>query len=277
MVYRDILVHIPLLQSEAQLEVGVMLAKQFGAHLTGICSLPETAMLRSAVQNPFLRLDRAEVDQSIQREYEEAAVAEERFNAAAKEKGVSHSWLIGEGDAADLIIHACRLEDLAVVEQCAVASDLLWGPAVQLALSGHPALIIPRSWLSPVFPRCALVAWNGSAQSATAVRKALPLLIRAEHVTLLIGVSRAAFPTNMRVPPLDIVGYLQRNGVRVVAKHLDVPDAEAGAAILKAAEDIKADLIVMGAFGRSRFSEWVLGGATRHVLEHMTVPVFMAH
>ena len=53
-------------------------------------------------------------------------------------------------------------------------------------------------------------------------------------------------------------------------------DADAGKAILKLAEDGKIDLIVMGAFGRSRFREWVLGGATRHVLEDMTVPVFMA-
>jgi len=46
---------------------------------------------------------------------------------------------------------------------------------------------------------------------------------------------------------------------------------------LKAAAESGADLIVMGAFGRSRFKEWILGGATRHVLENMTVPVFMAH
>jgi nucleotide-binding universal stress UspA family protein len=56
-----------------------------------------------------------------------------------------------------------------------------------------------------------------------------------------------------------------------------VDDDDAGEAILKLAKDNKSDLIVMGAFGRSRFREWILGGATRHVLENMTVPVFMAH
>jgi nucleotide-binding universal stress UspA family protein len=65
--------------------------------------------------------------------------------------------------------------------------------------------------------------------------------------------------------------------VAATAKALAVADAEAGAAILQSAADGGDDLIVMGAFGRSRFSEWVLGGATRHVLEIMTVPVFMAH
>jgi nucleotide-binding universal stress UspA family protein len=190
--------------------------------------------------------------------------------------GVAHSWLTGEGEAADLISHACRLQDLAVVEQAGDPSDLLWGPAVQLALSGHPALIVPRAWPSPQFGRRALVAWNGSSLSAAAVRKPLPLLRRAEQVTVLVGHSRAAFPATMRRPALDVITYLKHEGVAATAKTLAVSDAEAGAAILQSAADGGDDLIVM-AFRRSRFSEWVLGGATRHLLENMTVPVFMAH
>jgi len=81
----------------------------------------------------------------------------------------------------------------------------------------------------------------------------------------------------MRPPELDIVDYLNHQGVSADARDLSDSDADAGAAILKAAAESGADLIVMGAFGRSRFKEWILGGATRHVLENMTVPVFMAH
>lgn len=134
---------------------------------------------------------------------------------------------------------------------------------------------MPRSWPLPDFGHRVLVAWNGSAQSAAALRKALPLLRRAEQVTVLLGHSRATFP-----PPCACrrsTSYLRHEGVSAEAKNLDVADADAGKAILKLAEDGKIDLIVMGAFGRSRFREWVLGGATRHVLEDMTVPVFMAH
>ena len=153
------------------------------------------------------------------------------------------------------------LQDLAVVEQAGDPSDLLWGPAVQLALSGHSVLIVPRSWTSPQFGRRALVAWNGSAQAAAAVRKALPLLRRAELVSVLIGHSRASFPATMRPPKLDIVDYLNHQGVSADARGLSDSDADAGAAILKAAAESGADLIVMGAFGRSRFKEWILAGA----------------
>jgi len=277
MTYRAILVHVPMGNAKVQVELAASLARESGAHLTGLCSLAEVALLKNAVQNPFLRLEPARVEELVNREYEEAALAEKRFDAIAGRAGVAHGWLTGEGDAADLIIHACRLQDLAVVEQGGDPSDLLWGPAVQLALSGHPALIVPRSWPSPDFGHRVLVAWNGSAQSAAALRKALPLLRRAKQVTVLLGHSRAAFPATMRMPPLDVMAYLRHEGVAAEAKDLEVTDADAGKTILKLAKDDKADLIVMGAFGRSRFREWVLGGATRHVLENMTVPVFMAH
>jgi nucleotide-binding universal stress UspA family protein len=234
-------------------------------------------MLRSVVQNPFIHLEAAKVEDLIKQESAEASAAEKTFDAIVGKVGVSHSWLTGEGDAADLIIHACRLQDLAVVEQARDPSELLWGPAVQIALSGHPVLIVPRAWGSPTFGRRAVVAWNGSAQAAAAVRKALPLLQRADHVSVLIGHSRAAFPANMRLAPLDVLAYLGHHGITAEVGESDTPDDRAGDAILKAASAGKADLIVMGAFGRSRFREWVLGGATRHVLEHMDVPVFMAH
>ncbi len=79
------------------------------------------------------------------------------------------------------------------------------------------------------------------------------------------------------MPPLDLPAYLRHQGIEARVQHGDFNDSDAGEGILKYAKDEGSDLIVMGAYGRSRFQEWILGGATRHVLEHMTVPVFMAH
>jgi nucleotide-binding universal stress UspA family protein len=277
MTYRAILVHVPLGNAQGQVELAAHLAKEFEAHLTGVCSLPEVAILRSAQHNPFIRLEANNIDELIKHEYGEAKAAEKKFTAIADKAGVAHDWLTGEGESADIIIHASRLQDLAVVEQGGDPSDLLWGPAVQVALSGHPALIVPRSWRSPEFGRRVLIAWNGSAQASTAVRKALPLLRRAGQVTVLIGTSRGAFPAALRMTALDLPAYLRHQGISAETKDIDEPDMDAGEAILKCAKKIDSDLIVMGAFGRSRFQEWILGGATRHVLERMTVPVFMVH
>jgi nucleotide-binding universal stress UspA family protein len=277
MAYKAILVHVPLANAEVQVELAARLAKAFDAHLTGICSLTETAMLRSAVQNPFIRIEAEKAEELIAEESEEATAAEKTFEAVADKVDVPHSWLTGEGEAADLIVHASRVQDLAVVEQTRDPSDLLWGPAVQIALSGYPVLIVPRSWGSPEFGRRAVIAWNGTAQASAAVRKAIPLLKRAEHVSVLIGESNATFPATMRMAPLDLLTYLRHHGVTGEVIVDKTPDEGAGEVILKAAAAGKADLLVMGAFGHSRFREWVLGGATRHVLENMTIPVFMAH
>ena len=277
MAYKAILVHVPLANAQVQVELAARLAKTFSAHLTGICSLTETAMLRSAVQNPFIRIEAEKANELIAEESEEATAAEKTFDTIAHKVGVPHSWLTGEGEAADLIVHASRVQDLAVVGQARDPSDLLWGPAVQIALSGYPVLIVPRSWGSPEFGHRAVIAWNGTAQAGAAVRKAIPLLKRAEHVSVLIGESRATFPANMRMAPLDVLAYLRHHGAKAEVANDKTPDEGSGEAILKAVAATNADLLVMGAFGRSRFREWVLGGATRHVLETMTVPVFMAH
>ncbi len=277
MGYQDILVHVPLAENRQQQDFALVLAKHFKAHLTGVCVLPNAAMLRSAADSPFIRINKSEVAEATEREREEAATVGRQFDAAAEQAGISHDWLTGEGEPADVLVHTARLYDLTVVEQCRVKAELLWGSATQLALSGCPTLVLPIDWSQTMLPQHALVAWNGSAQAAAAIHNALPLLKAADEVTLVAGEPRESLPLSMRFPHVEIVDYLRRHGVQVRTSDVAFPDSEAGDAILDVAETCEATLIVMGAFGRSRFREWVLGGATRQILAQMRVPVFMAH
>jgi nucleotide-binding universal stress UspA family protein len=80
-----------------------------------------------------------------------------------------------------------------------------------------------------------------------------------------------------RVPGADIALHLARHGIRTEAAQTRATDLQVGDVILSYAADMSADLIVMGAYGHSRLREVVLGGATRHLLHHMTVPVLMSH
>jgi len=278
MSYGDILVYLPLPHAPNLVDVSVETAKAFASHLTGISSLPVTAMLRDAVQSPFIRLEESgEVEEAINSEAEQAKAAEREFDAAAKRAGVSHSWVLGEGDPGDVLLYASRLHDLIILGQSAEASELLHGPMVQVVLSGRPTLVVPRSCPSLLPLEHAVVAWNGSSQASTAVREALPFLARASRVSVLLGKPRESHPESWQLPSLDVEAYLRRHGIAAEMVDFKVSDDEAGAAILTFAEGAKAGLVVMGAFGRSRFKEWVLGGATRAVLERMAAPVFMAH
>jgi len=79
------------------------------------------------------------------------------------------------------------------------------------------------------------------------------------------------------MPAADICLHLARHGVNAEAASLKATDMEVGDILLSRIADGDADLLVMGAYGRSRLREIVLGGASRHILDHMTVPVLMSH
>ena len=188
-------------------------------------------------------------------------------------------WDSGEGNASELLTLAGRLHDLLIVEQTHEGFDEFgWDVAETCAVSsGTPTLVIPFEGTFPSIGRRVLVAWNGSRQAAAAVHGALPLIQRAEHVTALIGRGKESFSSITRYPKLDIVGYLGRHTANVSARVFEAHDVEAGARISQVAEETDSSLIVMGAYGHSAWRELFLGGATRQMLKHMTLPVLMAH
>jgi nucleotide-binding universal stress UspA family protein len=79
------------------------------------------------------------------------------------------------------------------------------------------------------------------------------------------------------VPGAEEAAVLARHGIKAVAEPMMTDGYNAGEALLMRANDLGADLLVMGAYAHSRMREFVFGGATRHVLEHMTIPVLMSH
>ncbi len=193
--------------------------------------------------------------------------------------GVDGSWLVGEGHASELLSLVGRVHDLVVVEQNEPRVDEIdWDPAEETVLgSGVPTLVVPNKGAFPAVGRRIVIAWNQSREAALAVRGALPLLKCAEQVIVLNGQRKESFASITRAPSYDLAAYLRRKGVATEEVSFASSDEKAGAAILKASNQHRADMLVMGAYGRSWFREWVLGGATRHVLHHMDLPVLMAH
>jgi nucleotide-binding universal stress UspA family protein len=172
-----------------------------------------------------------------------------------------------------------RYADLVVLGQAAAAEDnegslLPDLPDYVLLNCGRPVLLVPRTGRFPTIGKRVMVAWNGSVEAAKAVTAALPLLRGAEQVTLTVLGNSA--DTLGESPGADIALYLARHGVNVEV--LRRPEAaDPGKAILSLAADFNVDLLVMGAYGHSRFREMMLGGATRTILATATLPVLMAH
>jgi nucleotide-binding universal stress UspA family protein len=273
MTYQDILVHVRPYGSIEPVEVALRLGGRFDARATGLYALEDVARFRRILTDKS-----APLQGLIERDYAAATQAEQRIRTLAEREGVDFDWLACEGEAADLIAVAARLQDLIVVGK--TEPDEGWGVVERMVTvpTGRPVLVVPSTGPFLDAGKCVLIAWNGSAQAADAVLRGMPFLTEAERVVVLSGTEeREKLPAVKSWPLLDIMAYLKRHGIDAEKRETDAAGVGAGTAILDAAREVGADLIVMGAFGRSRLREWVLGGATRNVLDFMNIPVLMAH
>ena len=147
--------------------------------------------------------------------------------------------------------------------------------------SGRPVLIIPRTGhfapLGEGIVEKAVVGINGTRESARAMFEALPLLKRVKETRLVWVDPYRQSGEAGEVPGAEEAAVLSRHGLKAVAEPMMTDGRNAGEALLMRANDLGADLLVMGAYAHSRMREFVFGGATRHVLEHMTIPVLMSH
>lgn len=274
----DVLVYVPSLKQpwDPVTEYGGRTAALLGASVTGAYVYPWPQYSPPPFSSPdFVDL----IFQNSRAQEAAAKAAEAPFKRWALSLGVRDAaWHVAEGYLPDALAQIGTWHDLLVLE---LNSDSPWGSppdVASLVLASHlPTIVVPDAPKLNGAPRCVVLAWNGSPESVRAAHAALPLLQRAQRVVLLSGAARTTYREITWKPPFDMSAYLIRHGVRLESRNLDVDDDLAGAAILDAAENLKAELLVMGAYGRNRFSEWALGGVTRHVLHHAKLPVFMRH
>jgi len=178
------------------------------------------------------------------------------------------------------VAHQARVADVVIASQGPVELDwlaLAEVPEVVALKSGRPVIVIPRSGTFDSFGETITVAWDGRREAARAVFDALPLLQKAKRVRVVTVSESDEKRRSNEVPGADIAVALDRHGVRVETAVCTDGASGAGRALLADASTNKSDLVVMGAYGHSRLREFVLGGATRHVLQNATVPVLMSH
>lgn len=142
---------------------------------------------------------------------------------------------------------------------------------------GHaPIIVVPDTADISSAPKRIVVAWNDSPEALHAIRAALPLLIAAESVSITV-VDPPAHGENRSDPGGPLSQMLARHGVNAEISVLAKSLPRVADVLIRHVTDTDADMLVMGAYGHSRFREAILGGATRHMLERAEIPVFMAH
>jgi nucleotide-binding universal stress UspA family protein len=263
-------------KSTRSLELACRIAGAFDSHVVGLFVEPSgylPSAARSEVQEKLLR----ELQQKVTDEATQQARA--RFDSVVRPAGLQRAeWRTAKGDRAEAVALHARYADLVIINQTdPEAPDAThFGDSVLLA-AGRPVLLVPYVGEGRRFGQHALVCWNASREASRALTDALPLLKRAEKVSVLTVNASPTPGGHGDSPGSDIALYLARHGVNAVTTQTASADVDVGSLILSRAFDIGADLIVMGAYGHSRTREIVMGGATRTLLQSMTAPVLMSH
>jgi nucleotide-binding universal stress UspA family protein len=250
------------------------LAGRLGAALTGLCATPVVVPMPVMDAPLFLN----DIIDDLIADRDRAIAREAAFLQWAHARGVAAAdWQVVEGPLDEALAGAGLWHD-AVVLGCAAAAKDSWQhpDAVGCLLVNlrQPCIVVPPGATTRL--HCVAIAWNGSREALRAVHAAQPLL-RHAHRVVVLRPAEVGGEEGIWHPPFELERYLDRHGIAAGRLLLRDPQAGSGETLLQTAAAVGADLLVMGAYGRRRFSEWVFGGATRHALQHARIPLFMTH
>ena len=177
---------------------------------------------------------------------------------------VSASWSEGEDDA---LIRRGRLHDLIIIGRPDQHAPTTFETA--LLETKRPVLIAPPQVPITVGQRIA-IGWNSSAEASQAVTDALPFMRHAANVTILTSQQRLQSTQ-------ELIAYLAWHGIQAEFKLFNASSHAIGEALLAEAQDINADLFVIGGYSHTRARQILFGGVTQHFIHKAELPVLMAH
>lgn len=278
MTYKDILAPVITLErGEAALNTAAAIAESFDAHAT---ALVVAVHLASVFSDDLYPLSETLID-----------IAKGSHSAAGKERERICAWLERAPHAFEIrdvtiedavtfgaVLAHARMSDLVVCARPdakarahnALLERLLFG-------AGAPVLLAPSSQRRPFEAKRIMIGWNAGREAMRAVKAALPLLQRAEEVAIATVDAKPSSAGHAEAPGRDLAAFLARRNVNAIVQNIDSMGRSESEALVDAAIDFSADLIVMGAYGHSRTVEFLLGGVTRELLKTAPLPLLLAH
>ena len=276
---KDIVVYLDAADSDAhpaRLQYAALLAKAWSAHLV-VALVPQDASYNQ--HSSFARGDAVAAMYELYQERKRASVAsvEAMLADIARIHAIDSEFRHCDGEAGEALMLHARHSGMAILgtsrQPGRFASALTLSEDVIFA-SGVPSILVPPGWNVEPPARKIVIGWNASREATRAISDALPLLVAAEEVHVVVVPETKVNRLLGADPGADISRHLARYGVSVTLDNLKGSDA--GALILSKAAEINADLIVMGAFGQSKITEFVFGSATGTLLRDATIPILLS-
>ena len=279
MAYKTLLT---ILHSEEPAEMLISsagkLARQMNAHLDILCLGIDQVQVGYYFAGADSMLQQSSIDQARERASDVTAKAEEL--AAREDIRYTVRGVVAQfGALADVIAQVARYADLVILPSPYGAETSTEDEAIleSALFSGQASvLVMPDSGLPADFAKRVVVGWNDGTEALNAVRAAIPLLQQAEQTNIAI-INPPPRGPDQSGPGRSLCMMLDRHGVKTEVTSLPKNMPRVSDILLSHANDRDASLVVMGAYGHSRFRQAIMGGATRDMLQNAHLPVFMSH
>lgn len=279
MPFKTILVSLnDLERNTALLDSAARLARDHDAHLQGIYVIPAIEIYATVGLAPMVLEERRELFKRAER------AVRMSFETVLGDMGIRGTFEAVDSASPDItndVIDRARRSDITIISQPSEESSLSASGrsfVERILLStGRPTIVIPRTGKASMTADLAIVGWSGTREGARAAFDSIPLLKNTKKVRVVWVDPEKTHPYTRGAPEAELAMTLSRHGINAVFEPITTEGEEAGEVLLSAVADSGAELLVMGAYGRSRISEMILGGATRTVLSDMRCPVLFSH
>ena len=279
MAIKDILLALksyPEPTKSIAIEHAVSIASAIGGHMAAIACETHVEVPGSFISSSLINVPAiiaAEAHKSLANA--EGSLA--TFEAAATKQGLVFESIRERAlsiEVPAMFAEYARLRDLTIVP--VADSDDLWYAESIIFGSGKPTLVLPERAPSRQFQfGTIVVAWDFSRTAARAVADAIPLLEKAKNVRI-VTISGEK-PIDSKRSAEELAKNLSRHGIEVVLEKVSSNGREVGEVLESYTQSCNADMLVMGAYGHSRFREFILGGATRNLLAKPPLPILFSH
>ena len=264
--------------------------KHFGGHLKVLHIMPQLDYTPISHGYDYYALSNDVIERMEAENEEQAGKAQALFLEVAKEydlpvvsednfsHNVSASWFVcTKGRFAPNLLKESRLCDLVILHKDIsenVASYYEHAASIILFDARCPILLVTDEDVLKPTNMHSLVAWDSGLEAEKAIMHAMPFLQVSEKIDILL---ENIAENKIEPDGNDVKTYLLHHGVQSKIMNVKDKKLETGEAILKHAKNLKANLLVMGAYGHSRIREALLGGVTKHVLKYAHCPVLLSH
>ena len=252
--------------SKARINLAADLARRFGSLLIGVAGWP-------LIKRPVETLSDSEVAERASRELRNLG---EAFRKITEQTAVRVEWRASTNFPREIVPREARAADLLVIGQSMLPGDAVhsYDPGTIILAAGRPVLVVPPEIDHLDFSRV-LVAWKDTREARRAVRDALPFLKLADEVSIAVAKTPGTEDADAQIA--DVARYLGRHDVRVAQQIATVASEHEEVLLLDLAKQHRVNLIVAGAYGRTRLSEWIFGGVTRNLLLNSPIPCLVSN